>query len=197
MFLRHVVSACLHMPQVLKGEKNITDCGTCGGPLLSKHSSRWWQDMPSPAMAVVAVASNLEKTSFLNWISDASCSIVFLKSCGCLLAKSLWEECASSNPFVFSFQLEVSKALDWSALRRLAWYSKRFRMYLSPSCHEMDRTLPASHFRPTLQTCAHDPFGGMRVTKLSVEKASRVSLAFFSSCRRQRSASSWKERSRR
>lgn len=59
------ISMSAYASSSLKAKK-ITDRETCGGPLLSKHSSRWCQDMPSPAMAVVAVASNLEKTSFLN-----------------------------------------------------------------------------------------------------------------------------------
>ena len=146
------ISMSAYASSSLKAKK-ITDRGTCGGPLLSRHSSRWCQDMPSPAMAVIAVASNLEKTSFLNWISDASCSIVFLKSCGCLLAKSLWKECAS----IFS----VSTAFNSKCQQLTGALSKGQGLVLQTLPHVSLTILPRwtkllpSHSQPTLT-----PLGG-------------------------------------
>ena len=120
-----------------------------------------------------------------------------LKSCDCLLAKSLWKECASSNPSVFSFQqLEVSTALQFRGMERSTgpdWpgtpnASACISHHPTTKCWT-EPFLP-SHFRPTLQIYAHDTFGRMRVEKLERLQVFSVSLAFFSSCRRQRSASS-------
>ncbi len=181
-------------------------CGTCGiGPLLSKHSSRWSQDMPSPAMAVVVVASNPEQ----NVISQLNLwcfvfSIVLLWS---LVTVYLQRVCGKNallqilpfSAFNNSKCQQLYSLEEWSALLGQTGLVLQTLPHVSLTIlpRNVGQPFLPSHFRPTLQIYAHNTFGRMRVAKLERLQVFSVSLAFFSSCRRQRSASSWKERSSR
>lgn len=146
------ISMSAYASSSLKAKK-ITDRGTCGGPLLSKHSSRWCQDMPSPAMAVVAVASNLEKTSFLKlnlWCFVFNC-----------FPQVLWLFTSKESVERMRFNFSVSTAFNSKCQQLTGALSEGQGLVLQTLPHVSLTILPRwtkllpSHSQPTLT-----PLGG-------------------------------------